>query len=455
MKTRKSLNRRILIYVGGSSAIFILLYGFIIAAYFMFGVKVNNKIILANEARAYADAYVYDVDTPKPERSFLKSFRNEENIPKALLEIFPLNERKHGDMRLYDAELFGNIGEHELEAQQLIDYCRGVRCEIFLFYSYHLKDDQWLYLTMGISPEESEKEHHDEFDAAFYILISITIAFFITVMVLTLALVRNISQPITALAKWAQELKSDNVDDDLPNLRFTELEVVANQLQGAFRRISQVLDNEKRFLNNASHELRTPVAVLATNLALLDKLRRQNKDDETQNKVIERLTRAVENMKQLIQTILWLSKDTQDFPVPQAIMLDELITKIIDDNRYLIAPKNVTIDVQLPPITVQAPSALCTIILTNLIRNAFQYTHQGKIEIKLSDNSIIVSNCCNQQTEQLLEVEEYGFGLGLELVKRASAKLDWTFTSQDIVGGRSVSLQFLNNQQNVTFEGES
>ncbi len=442
MKTRKSLNRRILIYVGGSSAIFVLLYGFIIAAYFMFGVKVNNKIILANEARAYADAYVHDVNTPKPERSFLKSYRNEKNIPKALLEIFPLNERKHGDMRLYDAELFGNIGNYELEAQQLKDYCRGVRCEIFLFYSYHLKDDQWLYLTMGISPEESEKEHHEEFDAAFYILISITIAFFITVMVLTLALVRNISQPITALAKWAQELKSDNVDDDLPNLRFTELEVVANQLQFAFIRINNVLEHEKQFLNNASHELRTPIAVLATNLALLEKMRIKGSDSEAQDKVIERLSRAIENMKQLVQTILWLSKNTDDLPAEETVELDVLIEQIINDNRYLNEQKAVTVTANLHPVSISVSRSLCVIILTNLIRNAFQYTHQGTVDITVQSDFIKVTNQCFNANNDILPAEELGFGLGLELVRRASLKLAWRYESDNITGGRSVTLYF-------------
>ena len=442
MKTRKSLNRRILIYVGGSSAIFVLLYGFIIAAYFMFGVKVNNKIILANEARAYADAYVHDVHTPKPERSFLKSYRNEKNIPKALLEIFPLNERKHGDMRLYDAELFGNIGNYELEAQQLKDYCRGVRCEIFLFYSYHLKDDQWLYLTMGISPEESEKEHHEEFDAAFYILISITIAFFITVMVLTLALVRNISQPITALAKWAQELKSDNVDDDLPNLRFTELEVVANQLQFAFIRINNVLEHEKQFLNNASHELRTPIAVLATNLALLEKMRIKGSDSEAQDKVIERLSRAIENMKQLVQTILWLSKNTDDLPAEETVELDVLIEQIINDNRYLNEQKAVTVTANLHPVSISVSRSLCVIILTNLIRNAFQYTHQGTVDITVQSDFIKVTNQCFNANNDILPAEELGFGLGLELVRRASLKLAWRYESDNITGGRSVTLYF-------------
>lgn len=455
MKTKKSLNKRILIYIGASSVIFVLLYGFIIANYFIFGVKLNNKIILSNEARSYANAYRLDENTPKPERPFLKSYLAEENIPKELLTIFPLAERKHAEMRIYDVDFFGHTGPYEAEVKRLAYYCDGIRCEVFLFYSYRLDDEQWLYLTMGIAPEELEEGHKKEFDAAFYILLSISVAFFITVMLLTLALVRNISQPITALAQWAQGLNSDNVNDDLPNLRFTELEIVANQLQSAFLRISHVLENEKRFLNNASHELRTPVAVLATNLALLEKLRRQNKDDETQNKVIERLTRAVENMKQLIQTILWLSKDTQDFPTPESLMLDELITKVVEDNRYIIAPKSINIVTRLSRITIDAPSALCTIILTNLIRNAFQYTHQGEITITVTDGCISVSNRCNQETHQVLEIEEYGFGLGLELVKRACAKLAWTFFSQDIVGGRNVTLYFSGDLKNIALEKEN
>lgn len=443
MKTRKSLNRRILTYVGISSAVFVVLYSMVIASYFIYGLTLNNQLILSNEAKAYAQAYEKDNLTPKPERSFLKSFRHESEIPAPLLNLFPLSQRQHGEMRIFDTSDFTYEPEVFEDVERLTALCHGQVCEIIFFYSYQLEGAQWFYLAMGITPDSGEE---DQMQLALYVMLSIATAFFVTLMALTFALVKNISQPITELAQWAEQLTIDNVHDDIPNLRFKELEIVANQLQDAFERIGRVLDNEKRFLNNASHELRTPVAVLATNLALLEKLRQQQKDDESQGKVIERLIRAVENMKQLMQTVLWLSKETQDIPQSQTLTLQSLLAQIIDENRYLISLKTIDLKTVLTPQVIHAPQALCIIVFTNLIRNAFQYTHNGVIDIVLSDGQISVSNRCEDKKHQTSSFEEYGFGLGLELVRRACNKLNWQFTSEDIEGGRCVTLHFSSDQ---------
>lgn len=441
MKTKKRLNRRLLAYLGACSAIFIVLYSLVISSFFMYGIALTNEIILANEARSFAELYKKDTNAGKPERSFLKSYRKIENIPAPLVKLFPEEKREHGKMLIIDTSDFGFKSETLKIVRQLDWMCRNKECEIILFYSYQLDEEQWIYFAMGITPEVAEEE---QLQFAFNMLVSIAGAFFVALMALAFALVRKISQPITELALWAQNLNVDNVRDDLPNLRFVELEIVANQLQEAFLRISTVLDNEQRFLNNASHELRTPVAVLATNLALLEKLRLNNKDNDAQDKVIERLIRAAENMKQLMQTILWLSKDTQDNFVAQQVSLDELIRQLKQENSYLLANKDVDVNTRLAAIDIDVPAALCSIVLTNLIRNAYQYTHQGEIEIELTEQYIRVTNrCVKDQKKSTLAAEEYGFGLGIELVKRASEKLAWRFESIDVSGGRRVTLYFI------------
>lgn len=440
MKTKKSLNKRIFTYLGVSSAIFVLLYSMVIASYFIMGLSLNNEVILANEAKHYALSYQQDKNAPIPQRSFLKAYRNYDAVPESLRLLFPLAQRQHNDMSIIDTSDFTNTPEIYSAIEKLKMLCHGKKCEIILFYSYQLAPGEWLYLAMGLAPDDFIEK---QMDRALYLMLSIGGIFFITLMALTFALVKNISQPITQLAQWTQQLNVDNVHDDLPNLRFKELEIVANQLQCAFHRISQVLENEKRFLNNASHELRTPVAVLATNLALLEKLRVKDKDNETQDKVIERLIRAVENMKQLMQTVLWLSKDTQDTPEAQEVALDELIGQIVEENNYLVANKDVDVNSQLITVDAKVPAALCSIVMTNLIRNAYQYTHQGEIAIELTADFVRVTNRCTQEHQQsTLAVEEYGFGLGIELVKRASEKLAWRFESTDVSGGRRVTLYF-------------
>ncbi|EGU58544.1 sensor histidine kinase, partial [Vibrio nigripulchritudo ATCC 27043] len=65
---------------------------------------------------------------------------------------------------------------------------------------------------------------------------------------------------------------------------------------------------------------------------------------------------------------------------------------------------------------------LLKIVLSNLIRNAFQYAEHGEVGIEIAGKSVCISNAANYQGRQ-----SSGFGLGLELVKRICQTQLWGF----------------------------
>ena len=73
------------------------------------------------------------------------------------------------------------------------------------------------------------------------------------------------------LSDWAAALDLENQLNPRPQFGYDELNVVAEQLQLAFRRTGEVLAREQRFLRFASHELRTPLMVIEANMELLDR----------------------------------------------------------------------------------------------------------------------------------------------------------------------------------------
>ena len=103
------------------------------------------------------------------------------------------------------------------------------------------------------------------------------------------------------------------------------------------------MENEQRFLQHASHELRTPLSVISGNLELLDKLAERRRRCEAEREAFDRLNRAVTNMRQLTETLLWLSRASEKPPVAEPVELHALMHALVEENRYLLDAKPVEI----------------------------------------------------------------------------------------------------------------
>jgi two-component sensor histidine kinase len=85
------------------------------------------------------------------------------------------------------------------------------------------------------------------------------------------------------------------------------------------------------------------------------------------------------------------------------------------------------------------PEALCRIDISNLIRNAFQYTWSGKVDISLTGKKLEILNI-NEADEE--RNDELGFGLGLELTERLVGQQGWGYTNKETGAGRRVVIEF-------------
>ena len=447
MRSKKRLNRQLLIYIGLCGAIFIALYSVIIANYFIFGLELHSKVIFENEAKNYYAQYKVNKNTPLPENSTLRSYRSLIDVPEVLLALHSESVYEHGPLKMGHGEMKiferGDFDKYD-DAFNVDSLCFNELCETVFFYSYNIDGDEWLYMVMGLPDTETDKLHNTEFDNAAKVLMLIAFLFFLTVLALAFLLSKKIIQPMTRLAYWAENLEFEHLKGEIPDLEFEELDIIASQLKSTFIRLDNVLANEKLFLSSASHELRTPIAVLTTNLAVLEALLQQYSADSKELQVLSRVIRAVENMKQLTQTLLWLNKGIDDFPPATAVNLQILLEQVIDECSYLLNSKNVNISIENKGANeIKAPEVLCKIIITNLIRNAFQYTQNGLVEITLENNSVEIINLC-ESAELILDkdVVEHSFGIGLQLVERITNKLHWAFKSSELNNGRIVSIDF-------------
>lgn len=158
----------------------------------------------------------------------------------------------------------------------------------------------------------------------------------------------------------------------------------------------------KQFTADASHELRSPIALIQTNVqvALADPelVSSPHSLQYLQHlKVVERLTKR---LGRLVDDLLFLARQDSGIVKPQFEIcpLDALLMEVVEEQQLLATEKNIAIALELvdPPASTTDPQQLdswfalqgdwnqLARLFTNLIENALQYTPSGgKVQVKL------------------------------------------------------------------------
>ena len=431
-----SLRSLLLLWICGSGIILVLVYTGLIEYYFRFGIILKTKVSFENSAITFAEEYSTNPYAPLPTGPRLKSYRTLEEIPDELLTLFPQSSHEHGEIE----QTFLDDQDDDATREQLKSLCDGALCKLVFFYAYQIDDTNWLYMMQGIVPTEQARKEAD---------ISENIAEFIALIIMSLfaalafLLIRSIEKPVHSLATWADRLTPEQLGE-IPDFQYRELNLVANRLGGAFERISESLEKEHRFLQHASHELRTPIAVASGNLELLEKMASRETRSQAECQAFDRLKYAIKDMQQLTETLLWLNRDSESPPSNARVDLNGLINDLITSNKYLLKYKAVEVNVVGPPVVLNAPATLCRIVLANLVRNAFQYTEAGVVLVKISKDSVTIHNeNVSDLSQEVCDVDnDYGFGLGLSLVEQITQRLGWLYAHETQACGRSSTIIF-------------
>jgi signal transduction histidine kinase len=263
---------------------------------------------------------------------------------------------------------------------------------------------------------------------------------------------RKVMAPVSHLAEQVDKSGPDNLPTDLSRHFYQdEVGVLARALEQTMQRVEAFVNREHQFTRDVSHELRTPVTVIKGAVELLKRYFAGEKKSEPRS--LSRIERSVKKMENIIETLLWLSReDVADHQGP-VFAVTSAVREVIEQNRYLIAGKPIEIDLIVkaePQLTVPCP--LFQIALTNLIRNALQSRPNGKITVDVHTDRVVVSDTgVGIAAKDLKTVTQphvrgsgsEGFGLGLSIVSRLCDRFGWQLDIQSTVGsGTTVHLIF-------------
>lgn len=175
--------------------------------------------------------------------------------------------------------------------------------------------------------------------------------------------IRHIDDPET----YNSETIKTHSDD------FKELDQALDQMM---ERMRDVLQKEKQFIANVSHELLTPIAILKNRFENL--LQNESIDNEGLEKIVSSL-KTLDNLKKIINNLLLIAKiEHHKFQVDETIILRELLNELLEELDDRIKDKEITVISELKQqYTFKGNRTLMHILLFNLLVNAIKYNKEG------------------------------------------------------------------------------
>lgn len=296
-----------------------------------------------------------------------------------------------------------------------------------------------------------------DYDQLGYILLGATILITLTFVLLTVKLAFSLSghvmAPVTRLAGMIRNLPESVPQKLAAEFGSDEVGELARAFDNYMERQARSVTREQNFTADASHELRTPVAVIQGAAEVL--LARDDTPPEIRKRV-ERIARAAQDMSQSITAMLMLARDPAQGGYTEQTNVADVVHHACDFYRPLLAGRDVVMELNISaqPIIAGAPN-LMHILVSNLIRNACTYTNQGKVVISLTDKEFCVSDTgIGIAASDLKRIFERGYralgapgegtGLGLAIAKRICDHYGWRISIESEPGkGTLVHWQFI------------
>ena len=246
----------------------------------------------------------------------------------------------------------------------------------------------------------------------------------------------KVSKLLNELANWADNVSAKGKFQPPPTLTNTSMSYLAHTMSSSLNTFSSILEKEYSFARFTSHELRTHVAVLSANMAILEMISKDLTSDE--KKVLKRMLTAIDDMKYQTDALLWLSKESDHENNNTQCDLRAIVDKAFAENSHLIDKKPVKALCTGTDQTFMSHPVLLQIAINNLVRNAFQNTLEGVIHVGISNTGFsIVNSSINDLDERR---NQSGFGIGLVLVERIVEKLNLNYKVHDLESGRVVEV---------------
>lgn len=269
-------------------------------------------------------------------------------------------------------------------------------------------------------------EEDDLTSELFYALLWLYLGLIASILILNNVLLRRIWRPFYHLLKQLKNFRLEKPSIEVQQTSIDEFRLLNDAVQKLLQNNIDSYNSQKHFIENAAHELQTPLAI---SINKLEALAETGKLREEEMELLGSALNNLERLTRLNKSLLLLSKiENRQFLAEKKISFNEEIKKIAADfaDQLLYSKLRLNIE-EKASLSVQMNPDLAIVLITNLLKNAIVHNHTGgQINIQINSSSFSIENTSRQEalSEQLLFTRFYkarqsgtSTGLGLSIVK--------------------------------------
>lgn len=270
-------------------------------------------------------------------------------------------------------------------------------------------------------------EEDDLIEDLLYSIIWLYLAMLLTIVIVNNILLRRIWKPFYHLVDQLKNFRlgKDNSITPLPS-RVEEFRLLNQATETLIQRTLETFKSQKEFIENASHELQTPLAISLNKLELLAE---RNNLSEGDMVAIGTVIQTLERLTRLNKSLLLLSKiENHQFADTTVVNLNTVVKSVMEELSDYAGFSNVTLTLsETGSLEKNMHSDLAQMMMMNLVKNAITHNHaQGLVTISITENAISIANTGKAEplnSERVFErfhketQQNQSTGLGLSIVK--------------------------------------
>lgn len=310
------------------------------------------------------------------------------------------------DPKLLDSKDFG-FNEFKIKPVSESEYKDKNRLYNKMFYmEYDDKDQPYRVLETDFIDQFGKRRRLEirtstvEQDELVYDLTTALIVLYILLVISILAvngyMLNKAMRPFyTILDQLKKYQFGASLSREPQNYSIKEFEELNVEIEEMIERNELVFRQQKQFIENASHELQTPLAIMINKIDLV--IQNEGLDKKNLNFVSE-LKSDLRRMAGLNKSLLMLSKiENSQYNKTTKVDFNEMISELVKSYEDFIEFKKVRVSViEKEFFGADFNPDLADILLSNLLKNAVKYNNQeGIVNIIIEDNRLIFQNSGN------------------------------------------------------------
>lgn len=193
---------------------------------------------------------------------------------------------------------------------------------------------------------------------------------FVLASVLAWIAAGRILRPLRTLTETAESISETDWSRRIPVKGDDEIAVLSRTFNSMLDRLEETFATQRRFLDDAGHELRTPITVIRGNLELM------GDEPEDRRQTVELVTDELDRMARIVDDLLDLAKAEQpEFLQPQSLNLADLTHEVAGKGDSL--SERTWVVEEVAEGVLVADRQRITQAIMNLMRNALEHTPDG------------------------------------------------------------------------------